>query len=469
MKKRLFLLVLFFFLAIGVDPPTLFSQEIISDKTLSLEECIQVALKKRPELEVSNLDILNAEYQIKEAQSYYYPRLNLNAGYTRFNEPLRVETDIDVRALTKDVNTIIEGQFGLEPLPSFIHEDLSIGKRDLFAINLELTQPIYTFGRIKEGVNQARISRSLAVTQKEKKRTEIVFEVKKGYFQFLAAREALHLLRETEAKLGVVVKMVKIAYETAVPEKEEKGTTRLDYLKARNFHSEVRAKLSEMDKNFKLAELALKMAMGLDTSAPLKVAEVSLEGLPVNVWSLGELKERTLTKNTDLKSVDLGVQFFDSRRKTANKEYFPKVGLFGNYVGPEDRYGNNNVWYAGIGLTMPLFEGFQTKAKIGQAEAQFQKVRGQRLILEKALSVQIDHLNTNLIELRERIQILQAAIQEAQERTGLASDGYAAGITEYDELLLAQKAELEAKSIHLQTLFNYQMIKSEIEYVSGMQ
>ena len=445
-----------------------FSQEVFQEKALSLEECVRIALKKRPELEISTLDILNAEYQIKEAQSYYYPHLNLNAGYTRFNEPLRVETDIDVRSLTKDVNTVI-AEFGLDPLPSFIHEDLTIGKRDWFAINLDLTQPVYTFGRIKEGVNQARIGRSLAVTQKEKKRAEIILEVKKGYYQFLAAKEMLHFLKETEAGVGVVVKVVKIAYETAVPEKDEKGTNRLDYLKARNFHSEVKIKLSEMNKNFKLAELALKMAMGLDTSAPLKVAEVPLEGLPINIWSLGELKERTLTKNTDLKSVDLGVQFFDSKRKTANKEYFPKVGLFGNYVGPEDRFGNNNVWYAGIGLTMPLFEGFQTKAKIGQAEAQFQKIRGQKLILEKALSVQIDHLNTNLIELKERIQILQTAIKEAQERTSLASDGYAAGITEYDELLLAQKAELEAKSTYLQTLFNYQMIKSEIEFVSGMQ
>jgi outer membrane protein TolC len=57
-----------------------------------------------------------------------------------------------------------------------------------------------------------------------------------------------------------------------------------------------------------------------------------------------------------------------------------------------------------------------------------------------------------LVELRERIQILQAAIKETQERTSLASDGYAAGITEYEELLLGQKAELEAKSIYLQTL-----------------
>ena len=262
-------------------------------------------------------------------------------------------------------------------------------------------------------------------------------------------------------------RMVKIAYETAVPEEKfEKGATRLDYLTSRNFLSEVKAKLSEMSKNVKLAELGLRMAMGLDPSGALKVPEVSFEGFPLDQWALGELKERTLEKNIDLKSVEMGVQFFDSKRKTAKKEYLPRIGIRGEYVGPEDRFGNKNVWWAGIGLSLPLFDGFQRRAKIGQAEAQFQKIKGQKLILEKALSAQIDQLNASLMELKERIQIVQEAIQETQERMGLASDGYAAGITEYEDLLLAQKAELEARSIGLQLRFNYQMTKSEIEFIS---
>ncbi len=96
-------------------------------------------------------------------------------------------------------------------------------------------------------------------------------------------------------------------------------------------------------------------------------------------------------------------------------------------------------------------------------------MKGQKLVLEKALSVQIDQLNATMVELKERIRIIREAMKEAQERINLASDGYAAGITEYDELLLAQKAELEARSIYLQTLLSYQMAKSEIEFASGVQ
>jgi outer membrane protein len=462
--KWIMMVVILFGTGIGVSDS--FSQEKTVDTILTLEECIQIALKNRPELQMANLDILNAELQIKEATSYYYPRVNVTAGYTRFNKPLTLDVDIDVSALTKQANIILGG-FGVT-LPSVLHQQFEVGKTDWWAVSVDLTQPLYTFGRIKEGVRQAEIGHSLAVTQKEKKGKEIVSEVKKAYCQFLFTQELLHLLREAETKAGVVVKMVKIAYETAVPEKEEKGTTRIDYLKARNFHSEVKAKLGEVGKNASLAELYLKTAMGLDGAFPLRVIEVPLEAMQRFSRDSGEVKERTLERNLDLKSMDLGIKLFDSRRKSAGKEYLPKIGIQSQYIGPEDRFETKNFWYAGIAITMPIFDGFFTRAKVGQAEVQFQKVKGQKLLLEKALSLQVENLNSTLTELKERIQILQDAIKEAQERLQLTADGFAAGITEYEELLLAGKAELEMRSAYLQSLFLYQMTRAEIELISGV-
>ena len=468
MKRLIFLWTLCFFLQVSSGSSPVFSQEASPGKTWTLEECIQTALKNRPELEFSNLDITYAEQQIKEAQSYYYPRVNMVGGYTRFSEPFRIKATIDVRPLTDPVNEFLS-TIGIGNLPSFLYEDLAVGKTNLWGVNVDATQPLFTFGRITEGVHQATLGRSIAVRQKDKKRTEIVLEVKKGYYQFLMAREILQLLTEAEIGTDVVSKMVKIGYETAVPEeKEEKGATRLDYLKARNFHSEVKAKLSEANKNFKLAQLALKMAMGLYDDALFKAVEVSLEALPMTVWGSEELKGRTLEKNIDLKTIDLGVKFLDSRHKSAIKEYFPKIGLIGNYLS-NDRFGNQNMWFAGVGLTLSLFDGFLTKAKVGEAKAQFEKVKGQKMLLESALSVQIDHLHTALLELKERAAILQSSIKEARERAQLAADGYASGITDYEELLLAQKADLELRAGYLQSLFLFQMTKAEIEFISGIQ
>jgi outer membrane protein TolC len=467
MKKILFLLIVF---GMSLNGPHAFSQEKTGSPPLTLEDCIQLALKNRPELEMATLDILNAEYQIKETTSYYYPRLNLNAGYTRFNRPEDFNFDninIDVSKITEPANVFLS-QYGIT-LPTKILQsfELEIGKTNWFSLSLDLNQPLYTFGRIKEGVNQARIGHSIATNQKEKKRGEIILEVKKGYYQFILVKEIQQLMKEAEARASVVAKMVKIAYETSIPEKEDKGTTRIDYLKAENFYSEMKIRLSETNKNVKLAELALKMTMGIITEQPLNLSEVSLQSIPMTLVPPGSVKDKVREGNIDLKNLDLGVQLFDSKRRGAKKEYLPKIGLQGQYLGPEDRYGTPNVWYLGIGITMPLFDGFLTKAKVGQAEAQFRKANSQKVLLESALSVQVDHLHSTLTELRERVNILQGAIKDALERTQLAADGYAAGITEYDELLLAQKTELEMRSAYIQSLYLYQTTQSEIEFISG--
>ncbi len=469
--KRKLLLIIFLLTSflLGAWSLPAFSQEPSGDKPWTLDECIQAALKSRREIEFSRLDVVQAEAQVKEAQSYYYPRVNVNAGYTHFNEPLEIKTKIDVSALTAPVNKI-GSQFGLPELPLVLYEDFTAGKKDWLALNVDLVQPLYTFGRIDEAVKQARIARSTALNQKEKKRREVIFEVKKAYYQCLLAGEIRQLLKEAEASADVVAKMVKIAYETAVPEeKQEKGTTRLDYLKARNFVSEVKAKLSESDKNYKLAGLALRMAMGLYQDSPPVTPAGFLEGLPITTWDIREQEGKVPAENVDLKTAELGVQFLHSREKAATKEYFPKVGLFGNYIGPEDRFGNHNVWSGGVGFTLPIFDGFLVKAKVGQARAQWEKAKGQKALLESALSAQMDYLCTTLLELKDRASILKASIKEAGERVQLAADGYASGITEYEEVLLAQKSEIETKANYLQTLFLFQAVRAEIEFVSGVE
>jgi len=460
------LLFWLFWWGLSVNIPQAFPQEVLSQGALTLEECIDVALKRRPELDVATLDVLNSEYQVKEATSYYYPRLNFSTGYTRFMGPENFTANVDITQVTAPLNEFLPSAGIPITLPLTLEQEFQAGKTNWFNVTFDLNQPVYTFGRIEEGIKQARIGRSIAFNQKEKKKEEIIFEVKRGYYQLLFSKKLLDLTREAEAGADVVVRMVKIDYETSIPEKEEKGTTRLDYLKARNFLAEVKVRLSEAGKNVKLAELGLKMAIGMDPSLPLKVTEVPLESLPHDRNS-GEMKEWTLERNLDIKNLRLGVELFDSKRKSASKEYLPKIGIQGQYIGPEDRFGTPNFWYAGIGITMPIFDGFSTRAKVGQAEVQFNKAKAQKSLLESALVVQIDRLNTDLTEFRERVGIFKMAVMEAQERAQLAADGYAVGSTEYDELLLAQRSELEVKSGYLQSLYHYYRTKAELEFVSG--
>lgn len=465
--RKMFIL----FLLLAGGTPSFGQDTSGSSATLSLEDCIHLALKNRVELRIASKDIENSKEQIKEAKSYYLPRLNLNAGYTHFNEPIEIDTNLDISAVASKYNSAVAfltGQFGfpLQPIPNALHEEFKIGKTNWTALSVNLTQPVYTFGRIEEAVKQAKTGRSIAENQKDRKRMEIITEVKKAYYQYLFLREVGKVLSDADATAGIVTRMVKIAYETSSPDKDEKGTTRVDYLQARNFHSEIKAKLVETNSALDSAEVALKYALGVNIDSGLSLKEASLDSLPTTFLDSRGI-ETALEKNADLKTVKLGVQLYDSKRRAAKNEYFPKIGIQGQYIGPEDRFGIKNSWFIGIGLEMTLFDGFLTKAKVAQSRIQFEKVKDQQVTLEQAISAQTSGLQKALARLEEKIKILKPTLEEARERVDLASDGFSAGLIEYEKVLYAQKTELEMKAAYLQTLFLYHTMKSDLEFLSG--
>ena len=439
----------------------------LGQERYQLDDCIKIALKNRVELNMADHDVSHAENLIKEAKSYYYPKLNLTTGYTHFRKPSTFDADVDITAIKKPIQPLLS-QFGIE-IPSIIPQEVEVGKKDWFSIGLDLNQPLYTFGRLKEGVTQAEIAHAIALVQKEKTKRSIIYEVKKSFYGLQYMRSLHQLIKDMEARSAVVEKLVEIAYQTETLEKNGKPTTRLDYLKAKNFRSEIQARLIETEKNLRASLSALKMAMGINSDRPLEIAEVPFERIPeIDLKNqLDEIKKKALERNHDLKMTRLQVNLLESKKRASRLESLPFIALQGQYIGPEDRYGVSHFWYLGIGLKMPLFDGFLTKARVGQAESQFLKARTQRGLFEMSLPMKVEHLLLALEEFKREIEVLKEAVKDAKERTDLSADGFSIGSVEYDDLLLSQRTELELRSAYLRSLYEFHSTLAEIEYISG--
>ncbi|RPJ09992.1 MAG: hypothetical protein EHM36_03730, partial [Deltaproteobacteria bacterium] len=117
------------------------------------------------------------EEQIKEAKSLYYPRLNLSAGYTHFNEPVTIDVDINISKVAGPFNLAIPQvvQFGivLDPIPNALHQEFTLGETEWAALSLNLIQPLYTFGRIKEAVKQPGSATRLRKARETKRESKL--------------------------------------------------------------------------------------------------------------------------------------------------------------------------------------------------------------------------------------------------------------------------------------------------------
>jgi len=119
------------------------------------------------------------------------------------------------------------------------------------------------------------------------------------------------------------------------------------------------------------------------------------------------------------------VELFDSKRKSASKEYLPKIGIQGQYIGPEDRFGTRTSGTQGWNNMRSSMGSPQGRRS---ARQKFNSTgEAQKSLLESALVVQIDRLNTDLTEFRKGWH-LQDGGHGGQERAQLAADGYAWGV-----------------------------------------
>jgi outer membrane protein TolC len=58
-----------------------------SAEQLTLDQCIDITLKRNPNLTAAESVMNAASTRVGQAKSAYYPQVNLSAGYTRFSLP----------------------------------------------------------------------------------------------------------------------------------------------------------------------------------------------------------------------------------------------------------------------------------------------------------------------------------------------------------------------------------------------
>ena len=102
----------------------------------------------------------------------------------------------------------------------------------------------------------------------------------------------------------------------------------------------------------------------------------------------------------DWDKLEAGLQAADGAVTTAKSDYYPKLALTGQLhrwwndgynagmATRQDRAG----WTAGVGIDVPLFNGFLTKNKVSEARARVNQLKETQILLREGLGLQVKDL-----------------------------------------------------------------------------
>jgi len=394
---------------------------------ISLKDAILIAFKNNKDLQREEKGMQVAKANILDARSRFLPHVDLDYSYTHNDKVLA--------------------------------ENIFSGYSNDNQAGLSLNQSIYKGGANIANFRQAMLGLKVEEETIRAKKLDIEFEAKRLYYGLLYAYETERIARElvTQAE----------AHYLDVESKYRHGTSsRIDLLQSKVQVSLLKPQLVKARNDIESIKAELNNLLGRKVDIPIKAKE-KLEYTPIEIKEKEFLSTAYLNK-PELILKTLGVDLNRWSVEMAKAGYRPDINLQAEYGYRSNDLGSivkdkQRNWNIGLGVTMPIFEGFSTKAKVDASRAQYAQAVLDRENLSDQIAVDIRNACLNLKQAETIIISQKDNVEEAREALRISEVSYDNGVAVNLDVLDAQVSLAQIQNNLAGGIYDYLMAMASLD------
>ncbi len=403
---------------------------LCAEEPLTLEQALTTAIQHHPAITASRETANAAGYDVGTAAAGYWPQLSTSIGYRRgtANSPAPAGTSTGKKE--------------------------SFSSYDNFSAALNLTVPIYDFGKTGGSHDAAKARKAAGDYDVQSEIDDVCYSVTGSFFALLAAREAVVSARETKAGMIKHLELAETQLSAGLRQK-------IDVSRARSDLASADFALRQSESSLTQARFALAVAMGI---APDDSLDVRAPEYPLTVpeTALAEAIRRALEKRPEYRSLRQKIAAADESVRVARSNYYPSFAANGNfgYTGyevPELVYN----WSVGLSLNWDLFSGMGTMNAVSSALAQKRVLEAQLKSLELSVGNEVESAMVGLRDAAGKMDPAAIAVSAAHETLLLAEERYGAGLGSIVEVADAQSAYTKAMTQKIQAAFDLEVARAK--------
>lgn len=314
-----------------------------------------------------------------------------------------------------------------------------------------IRQEIVTAGKLRLNCAIATHEIRQAEDAWQAQRLRVLTDVRRGFYEVLAAQRTLELTQE----------LVRIAEEGVKATEqlfEAKEAARTDLLQARIEAESAKMLLQTVQNRYVASWRSLAAVVGAPEMQPTPLIGNLEDGIPQFTWE--ETFERLLATSPQLAAAQAGVARAQAALSRECAERIPNVEL---QVGvQQDNVTGDTIAGVQLAVPIPIYDRNQGNIRRAQAELSLaqHEVDRVRLALQQRLAAVFEQYLTA----RQQIDTYTREIlPNAQESLKLVSAGYRQGELSYLELLTAQRTYLQANLAYLEALRQLRAAAATIE------
>ena len=423
----------------------LFSLGYAQKESLSLDDCIQIALTNKEALKASALDLESSRQSVKGSYSNILPSLILSGSLSESSFPQQ------------------EG--GYNPTTGEITLG-SISNLKSSSAGISLSQNIYDGGRWWNNIAQSKNNYKITEQFNRQVKTNIIREVHRNYFNYL---KSLQLLDVSQSNLNSSQQQLALTKQ-----RFDLGSARkTDLLKAEVRYGQARVDVVNNEAVLNNAFLSLKNAMGIvRTSRDFIVNNdvFFLDTIPdfENAFeSIQKYNPNVLAKKNQITNAEFN-------EKLAKGSRLPNISATASYSGnSEDFQSLSDEWdqnwrmNTSLSFSVPIYTGNTLSTTIQQAKLNVRKQESEYLTQLQDLSVQLEVILDQLNYYKEVIPINEKVVASAEEDVKLVQERYSLGSASILEVLDAQVSLVTARSSLIRSKYDSMIEQANMKAILG--
>ncbi|MBS1319987.1 MAG: TolC family protein [Parabacteroides sp.] len=404
-----------------------------AQRSLTLEECSQLALENNARMKNARLDVKGAEEVRKEAFTKYFPSISATGG-----------------AFTSD-----NGMAELALVPGLL--EMTMAKNGVMG-GVTAVQPVFAGGQILNNNKLAALAVEVSRYQMKQSENEVLLTVEQYYWLHVSLQEKRKTVSLLETLIDNLYKDVEASVRAGVANRNE-------LLQVQLKKNSIASDRLKVDNNLRLSKMLLSQYIGLPeddftVQATLQEPMPSPETYRIDLMS-------ALPTTVAYKLLDKNVEASRLQYKLKVGQNLPSVGIGAGYMYHNILDTDHSFGMIFATVSVPLTDWWGGSHAIRKQKLQLKAAEYTRQDTNEKLLLQMQKLWNELEEAYKQAKISEESVKTAEENVRLSTDYYQVGTETLSDLLNAQSLLQQSRDQYTDDYTNYLIKRTEYLQATG--
>lgn len=372
-----------------------------------------------------------ARFEVSAAKGARLPKLNLYTGYTYLSD---------------------------EPAAYFAGSDFVTADDAFLTYHAKISVPLYTHFRITNGIEAAESNLEAVNFQQKVLTQNIKLQVAEAYIRVLLSQQKGEVAESHVKSLSAIADDIQNRYD--------QGMVAInDLLAAKVSLADARQKQLNARNLLDTAKAAYNRILVRSLDAPVEIESLEFTA-PVD--SVEALTKQAIETRAELGVLSKQIEALEKNAAAQKAVTGPQLFLSGGTEYTENSHQvHEDLWSANLSLSWDIFDGNISRHKSSAILNHAGSVREKRMDFESMIRLQVRNSWLKMQESRQRIQVAEDALKQADENLNVSRNRYQEGVGTNTDVLNAESLRINSRVNYENAYYDFGLAIMRLKRATG--